>query len=125
MTIRNLDFLFRPKSVAVIVEKEHPGQYEDIVLRNLQEGGFDGPVMRVTARKRSRFKIGPRVRLAKMEVIPELAIICTRLEIVAEIIAQLGEQGTRAVIVAPSIRERLPASEAAATRKAILQAARP
>ena len=125
MTIRNLDFLFRPKSVAVIVEKEHPGQYEDIVLRNLQEGGFDGPVMRVTARKRSRFKIGPRVRLAKMEVIPELAIICTRLEIVAEIIAQLGEQGTRAVIVAPSIRERLPASEAAETRKAILQAARP
>lgn len=125
MTIRNLDFLFRPKSVAVIVEKEHPGQYEEIVLRNLQQGGFDGPVMRVTARKRSRFKIGPRVRLASMEVIPELAIICTRLEIVAEIIAQLGEQGTRAVIVAPSIRERLPASEAAATRKAILNAARP
>jgi len=124
MTSRNLEFMFRPGSVAAIVDTEYPGLYAEILLRNLLEGDFAGPLMQVSARKRSRFKIGPRVRLDKMEVVPDLAIICARLDLVAEIISQLGALGTRAVIVASSLREHFTADEAEVLRKGILEAAR-
>ena len=124
MTVRNLEFLFRPESVAVIVDTEYPGEYAEILLRNLNAGAFTGRLMQVAVHKRSRFKIGARVRLDKMEVVPDLAIICTRLDLIAEIISQLGVLGTRAVIIAPSFRDKLPEVEAEALRKAILVAAR-
>ena len=71
MTVRNLEFLFRPESVAVIVDTEYPGEYAEILLRNLNAGAFTGPLMQVAVHKRSRFKIGARVRLDKMEVVPD------------------------------------------------------
>jgi len=124
MTIRNLEYMFRPGSVAAIVDTEYPGLYAEILQRNLLDGAFSGPLMQVSAKKRSRFKIGPRVRLGKMEVVPDLAIICARLDLVAEIISQLGAMGSRAVIVAPSLLGHITAEEAEVLRKGILEAAR-
>lgn len=125
MTIRNLGSFFAPESVAIIVDKEHPGQYAAVLERNLLAGGFAGALMVVAAYQRSRFKIGPRVRIGKLAQPPELAVICTRLELVAEIVTQLGEMGTRAVVVAPSTLDRLEPGEAEGLRAAILKAARP
>ena len=47
MTIRNLDFLFKPTSVAPIGASKRPGSVGALVARNLFRGGFDGPVMPV------------------------------------------------------------------------------
>lgn len=124
MTIRNLEYMFRPGSVAAVVDTDYPGLYAEILTRNLLDGSFAGTLMQVSAKKRSRFKIGPRVRLDKMEVAPDLAIICARLDLVAEIISQLGALGTRAVIIAPSLREHCSAEESEVLRKGILEAAR-
>ena len=55
MTVRNLEFLFRPRSIAVVAEPDEPGKYAEVALRNLAEGGFSGPVVSVAAKKRSRF----------------------------------------------------------------------
>lgn len=124
MTIRNLDYLFRPRSVATIIDSEFPGQYAEVLQRNLHGSPFEGTLMQVMAKKRSRFKIGPRVRLDKMPTVPDLAVICARLDLVADIISQLGELGTRAVIIAPSIRDRLTAEESQLLLKTILETAR-
>ena len=125
MTVRNLEFLFRPKSVAVIAEPDEASRYAEVVLRNLAASGFSGPLISVAAKKRSLFGIGAHVHLDELGVVPDLAIICAALVDVPQIIAQLGARGTRAVIVGPALRDKMTSSEVAAVRKAILDAARP
>ena len=44
MTVRNLDALFRPKSVAVIGASLRPGSLGAMVWARVLEGGFAGPV---------------------------------------------------------------------------------
>ena len=57
MTVRNLEFLFRPASMAVVAEPDEPSRYAEVVLANLAAGGFNGPLMSVSARKRSLFHL--------------------------------------------------------------------
>lgn len=125
MTVRNLEFLFRPKSVAVISEPDEASRYAEVVVRNLTAGGFAGPVLQVAAKKRSLFGIGVHVHIDDLDVVPELAIVCAPLVDVAEIVAKLGARGTRAVIVGPALRNEMSAGEWSAAHKAILDAARP
>jgi len=125
MTVRNLEFLFRPKSVAVVSEPDEPGRYAEVVLRNLAAGGFSGPIVSVAAKKRSLFGIGTHIHIDELDVVPDLAIICAPLRDAPKIIAKLGARGTRAVILGPSRRIRMTGDEIAEVRKAILDAARP
>ena len=125
MTVRNLEFLFRPKSVAVIAEPDSPGCYAEVVLRNLAAGGFSGPIISVAAEKRSLFGLGAHIHMDEIELAPDLAIVCAALENTPQIIAKLGARGTRAVIVGPSMRDKTGGGEALDIRKAILDAARP
>ncbi|MCF8197945.1 MAG: GNAT family N-acetyltransferase [Sulfuritalea sp.] len=130
MTIRNLEFLFRPKSIAVVADADpksadESSRYAEVVLRNLAAGGFTGPVLRVTATTRSLFGMGTHVHIDALEIVPELAVVCVPLKDVAKIVARLGARGTRAVIVGSSIHENLKGSEIALARNAILDAARP
>ncbi len=125
MTVRNLEFLFRPKSVAVVSEPDEPGRYAEVVLRNLAAGGFAGPIISVAAKKRSLFGLGSHIHIDELEVVPDLAIICAPLDDAPKIISKLGRRGTRAVIVGPSMRIKMTAAEVTEVRKAILDAARP
>jgi|LakMenEpi03Aug12_release.lakeMendotaPanAssembly.Ray.scaffolds.fasta_scaffold30207_6 acetyltransferase len=125
MTVRNLEFLFRPKSVAVVSEPDEPGRYAEVVLRNLAAGGFSGPIISVAAKKRSLFGIGTHIHIDELEVVPDLAIICAPLRDAPKIIAKLGARGTRAVILGPSRRIRMTGDELAEVRRAILDAAKP
>ena len=98
MTVRNLEFLFRPKSVAVVAEPEEQSHYAEIVRGNLETGGFAGPVVAVAVSQRSRFKLGSRIRLEPTDGVLDLAVICARLEHIPEIIAELGERREAFVI---------------------------
>ena len=44
MTVRNLDALFRPKSVAVIGASRRPRSVGAMVWASVLAGGFDGPL---------------------------------------------------------------------------------
>jgi len=125
MTVRNLQFLFHPQSVAVVVDTGAAGRYAEVVRRNLGAGGFPGPVFEIVARRRSRFGIGGSLRLDKFAAAPDLAIVCAAPENVAPIIAQLGAAGTRAVIIGPTMGDAMDGSQSREWRKAILDAARP
>ncbi|MDP2825235.1 MAG: GNAT family N-acetyltransferase [Sulfuritalea sp.] len=125
MTVRNLEFLFRPKSVAVVAEPDQADCYAGVVLRNLAAGGFSGPIVQVAAKKRSLFGIASHVHIDELELVPDLAIVCATLRDVPQIVARLGARGTRAVIVGPSLREKMSGSQVLEARRAILDAARP
>ncbi len=53
MSVRNLESLFTPASVAVIGIAERPDNLGMVVWRNLQAGGFKGPVWLVDHRTTS------------------------------------------------------------------------
>ena len=125
MTVRNLEFLFHPASVAVVAEPDEPSRYAEVVLANLAAGGLNGPVVSVGARKRSLFHMGDDVRVGELDVVPDLAIICASLDRVPSIISQLGARGTRAVIVGPWMWHKIDSGAIAKARQAILEAARP
>jgi len=52
MSIRNLEHLFRPQSVAVIGASERPRSVGATVLHNLVEGKFPGPILPVNPKYR-------------------------------------------------------------------------
>lgn len=125
MSVRHLDLLFAPRSVAVIGASAKPGNLGAIVLRNLREGGFAGPIWAVN---RHAGEIHGMPLFAGVEALPQapdLAVLCTPPDTVPELVDALGRKGTRAAIVLTSgLRER--SNDAGITlEQAMLEAARP
>ena len=53
MTIRNLEYLLKPRSIALVGASTRPGSVGLITARNLRAGGFAGPVWLVNPKYRS------------------------------------------------------------------------
>lgn len=118
MSIRHLDQLLSPRSVAVFGASDRPGSVGATVWNNLAAGGFEGPLWAVNPR-RPALAGGPAVAsLDELPHAPDLAVICTPPDTVVDLIAALGRAGTRAAIV-------MTAGLGATRRQAMLDAARP
>lgn len=99
MSIRHLDSLFDPRSVAVVGASERPASVGATVWRNLREGGFAGPRWAVNP-KYTRLGGEPvYADIASLPEAPELAVICTPPATVVGLIDALGARGTHAAIV--------------------------
>lgn len=117
MSIRHLDALLSPASVAVFGASERAASVGATVWRNLSNG-FKGRLYPVNPKHR---RIGDARAYASVETLPEapdLAVICTPAATVPGLIAQLGERGTRAAVVVTAGLDK-------ATKQAMLDAARP
>lgn len=99
MSIRNLEYLFKPKSVALIGASKHPHAIGSVIAKNLFGSGFDGPVLPVHPQYQSVEGVLAYPDVASLPLAPDLAIIATPPATVPGLIAQLGEGGTRAAIV--------------------------
>lgn len=99
MTIRNLEYLFKPRSIAVIGQGKTPGGPDTTVEFNLIEGGFKGPVMPVNPDQQSISGVLAYKDVASLPVTPDLAILTTPLEQAPGLIRELGERGTRAALL--------------------------
>ena len=118
MTIRHLDRLLTPASVAVIGASPRAGSVGATVWRNLREGGFAGPVMAVNPSRESLDGEPSYARVAALPQVPDLAVICTPAATVPALVAELGAFGTRAAVV-------LSAGLTPDQKQAALDAARP
>src|SRR5262245_31213363 len=98
MTVRNLDYLFRPRSIAMIGASDRPQSVGATVTRNLLGAGFDGPVWLVNPRRESVAGRAAYRSVADLPSAPDLAVICTPPAAVPGKIAELGERGTRAAV---------------------------
>jgi acetyltransferase len=99
MSIRNLEFLFKPRSVSVVGASNRPRRIGSVVMRNLLNGGFNGPVLPVNAKYEAVAGVLAYPDVASLPVAPDMAIICTPPATVPNLIKQLGERGTRAAVV--------------------------
>ena len=77
MSIRNLDSLFTPASIAVIGASDRPGSVGATVWANLKQGGFAGPLLAVNQRPVLLDGVPACTRVADLPLVPELAVICT------------------------------------------------
>jgi|AGTN01.3.fsa_nt_gi Acyl-CoA synthetase (NDP forming) len=99
MSIRNLKALFRPQSVAVIGATTKPKAPGSVVMRNLLQGNFAGPVIPVTAEHPSVAGVLAYPDVSSLPLAPDLALVCTPAPTVLGIIRALGEKGTRAACI--------------------------
>ncbi len=102
MTILNLEKLFKPQSVAVIGATNREGSVGRVVMRNLLNGGFEGPIMPVNPKRPSVAGVLCYPDVGHLPLVPDLAVICTPPKTVPNLIGELGERGTRAAIVLTS-----------------------
>jgi acetyltransferase len=125
MSIRNLQFLFRPRSVAVVGASDRPGSLGQVVLRNLREGDFAGPIWPVNLRHDTVGGVRAWRDVAGLPGTPDLAVICTPAAGVPELVAQLGRKGTRAaVVLSAGLKERAEPGGPSHEQR-MLEAARP
>ncbi len=99
MSVRNLEFLFRPRSIALIGASERPASVGATVMRNLLAGGFSGPIFPVNPAHGHVQGVRAYPDVASLPQTPDLAVIATPPATVPALIDALGGRGTRAAIV--------------------------
>lgn len=120
MTIRNLEYVVRPRSVAVIGASPRAGSVGNVVVRNLIAGGFAGDVWPVNPKHREVEGRRSYAKAAALPAVPDLGVIVTPPDVVPGVIVELAEKGTRAAVV---ITAGLTTENG--LRQAMLDAARP
>jgi len=122
MSVRQLDYLFKPSSIALI------GQGRDsevIVARSLMNAGFDGPILPVDNSRQALEGALTYPDVASLPLSPELAVITAPLATVPALIEQLGGRGVRAAVITGEGRQAPEHNEREALHRSILQAAKP
>ncbi|MGE5503545.1 MAG: bifunctional acetate--CoA ligase family protein/GNAT family N-acetyltransferase [Actinomycetota bacterium] len=99
MSVRNLPHLFEPTSVAVIGASERPRSVGNVVMRNLLDGGFAGPIIPVNPKRRAVAGVLAYADVASMPLVPDLAVVCTPGPTVPALLDQLGARGVKAAVV--------------------------
>ena len=106
MSILNLDKIFNPHRVAVIGASDTPSSVGYTVLRNLIGSGFAGVVYPVNSKRESVQGIQAYPDVKSLPHAPDLAVICTPAVTVPGLVRELGEAGTRGlVIISAGFRE--------------------
>jgi acetyltransferase len=125
MTIRNLERMFKPRSVVLIGASLRPDSLGAIVLHNLQSGGFGGEIFLINPKYQTLLDLPVLSAVSDLPQVPDLAIICTPANTVVGLIKELGNLGTRAVIVLAGGLDASHNLFGKTIRQAMLEAAKP
>ncbi|MEI2814472.1 MAG: bifunctional acetate--CoA ligase family protein/GNAT family N-acetyltransferase [Burkholderiaceae bacterium] len=118
MSIRNLDSLFDPTSIAVFGASQREGSVGATAWRNLTQGTYTGAVYAVNPKMPELTGYTVVANAADLPAVPDLAVICTPANTVVGLITQLAALGTRAAVV-------LTAGMTREQKQAMLDAAKP
>ena len=99
MSIRHLDKIFRPESIAVIGASGDPSKVGFTVLKNLLAAGFPGAIFPVNTRHDQVQGHAAFPRIGDIPAPPDLAIICTPASTVPAIIDECGAAGVLGLII--------------------------
>lgn len=99
MSIRNLERMFRPQSIAVVGASDTPGKVGYTLLKNLITAGFHGKIFPVNSRRSSVQDLPAVPDIRSLPQAVDLAILCTPAATVPGLIRECGESGTGAIII--------------------------
>jgi acetyltransferase len=124
MSVRNLDRMFRPGSVALIGASADPRSVGGVLARNLLAGDFAGPRWLVNPRRTELHGHPVHPGIDALPAAPELAVIATPPATVPGLIDGLARRGTRAVVVITAVAGQVY-EDRRRLEQAMLDAARP
>ena len=90
MPIHNLDKLFYPSSVAVVGATNQDSEPGNLVMHNLLEGGFQGPILPVSDREHAVAGVLAYPRVDALPITPDLAVVCSPPRELPKVIGTLG-----------------------------------
>jgi acetyltransferase len=122
VTIRNLDKLFRPQSVAIIGASDKEGALGHVLARNMLQDGFHGEIAMVNPKYPSVLGRPCVPEIGRLTKAPDLAVIATPAATIPKLIEDLAALGTRAAVI---ISAGFGGSDGAALKQRMLLAARP
>ncbi|MDE2228101.1 MAG: bifunctional acetate--CoA ligase family protein/GNAT family N-acetyltransferase [Alphaproteobacteria bacterium] len=125
MSVRNLEYLFKPRSIALIGASDKPGSVGGVLTHNLMSGGFNGPIIPVTPAHAVVAGIAAFRDVDSLPQAPELAVIATPPPTVPGLIAALGRRGTKAAVVITAGFGEGGDAAGVSLRQAMLDAAKP
>lgn len=99
MSIRNLDKVFQPKSIAVIGASDKPNSVGSALMTNLLQAGFKGPIVPINPHSAAVHGIMTYSTIGSLPLVPDLAVIATPPDTVPKLISELGDRGTRASVI--------------------------
>ena len=99
MSVRNLDRLFKPRSVALIGATDRAGSVGTVLLRNLRRARFAGELLLVNPHRQTLDGMPVYPDIASLPQTPDLAIIVTPPDTVPALVAALGVRGIKAAVV--------------------------
>nr|WP_113869615.1 bifunctional acetate--CoA ligase family protein/GNAT family N-acetyltransferase [Brenneria salicis]NMN92464.1 acetyltransferase [Brenneria salicis ATCC 15712 = DSM 30166]RBP57386.1 acetyltransferase [Brenneria salicis ATCC 15712 = DSM 30166]RLM28547.1 protein acetyltransferase [Brenneria salicis ATCC 15712 = DSM 30166] len=99
MSQRGLEALLRPRSIAVLGASEKAGRTGFLMMRNLLDGSFSGPVLPVTPKYRAVCGVLAYPNVASLPMNPDLAVLCTNASRNLTLLEELGQCGCKTVII--------------------------
>lgn len=124
MSVRHLESLFNPRSVAVIGASDRPGSIGNVLMRNLLTAGFTGPIMPVNPKYQAVAGVLTYPDIASLPLVPDVAVLSTPPAVVPTLLDQLGQRGTRAAIVITAGLAGIRQADGRSVQQAMLDAAR-
>ncbi len=124
MTIRNLDKVFRPKSIAVVGASEHVNSVGGVLWRNIRRAGFADGLYPINPHHATLDGQTVYPDVASLPAVPDLAVIATPPDTVPGLIRELGARGTKAAVIITAGFGELGA-RGKALQQEVLEAARP
>ncbi len=125
MTIRNLNFLFAPRSIVLIGASQTPGTVAGVMTNNIFSAGFKGEIFPVNQKDKTSEGIATYPNIASLPQAPDLAVIAAPPDTVPGLIDQLGKRGTKAAVIIASGFSTIAEPQGRKITSAILAAAEP
>lgn len=125
MTVRNLDKLFKPQSIALVGASQRPNTIGAVVARNLLRDGFAGPILPVNPHATAIQGVLAYPSIEALPLVPDLAVIATPPAAVVEAVTTLGARGCKAAVIMTAGLGAVTLADGRTLIQAALDAARP
>lgn len=99
MGVENLDYIFKPKSIAVIGASSTVGSAGYRIFRNLIGSGYEGVVYPVNPKHDSIQGVQAYPSVTDLPKVVDLAIISTPAQTVPDILEQCGKKGIKGILI--------------------------
>ncbi|MDD5071335.1 MAG: GNAT family N-acetyltransferase [Patescibacteria group bacterium] len=100
--MKNLDKLFKPKTIAVVGASDSKGSVGKALMDNLVDGGYKGKIFPISIKRKKIKNIKARKSIKDIPEKVDLAIIATPAGTVLEIIKDCGRAGVGSAIIISS-----------------------
>jgi len=99
MGAKDLDKLFKPKSIAVIGASNKVGSPGYRIFRNLIGSGYEGVVYPVNPKSESIQGVQAYTTVQELPRVVDLAIVATPAKVVNEVVEQCGKRGIKGILI--------------------------